>query len=142
MIGSLILYFDPLISAYFALSETPGVQKAKQAIKQKEYKEVFLLAFSHQQNLEQSILHSALFQFALTALSFYIVTSSGSIFGSGLVMGMTLHLIWDDVAGWRIPAQLNKMLFWNIHREISYREQKIFLGIIFALFSLETLILI
>jgi len=140
--GTLLLYFDPLISAYLSSSELPLFLEIKQMFAQKKFKEAVLTAFVHHQEQEQLILHSALFQVALTILSFYIVTSGGSLLGSGLVMGMALHLIKGEIENWRNPEKLNKMLFWNIQREVSPREQKIYLGVIFAFFALETILLI
>lgn len=139
--GTFILYFEPFISAYLSSPPTPLSQEARQILKAGKLKEVFNFALSHQEQ-EQPILHSALFQVALTALGFYVVTSTTTLFGSGLVLGMALHLISEEVAVRHDPQRLNRMLFWNIQREVSEKEQRIYLGIIFALFGLETLLLI
>lgn len=100
------------------------------------------MTFVQHQAPEQPLLHSALFQATLTFLAFYIVTSSGSFFGSGLVMGMVLHLIKEEIGESKNPERLNRILFWNIQREITAKEQKIYLGVIFTLFVLETIFLI
>lgn len=138
--GAFILYFEPFISAYLSPT-TPLSQEARQILKAGKLKEVFNFALSHQEQ-EQPILHSALFQAALTVLCFYVITSTTTLFGSGLVLGMALHLISEEIAVRRDHQRLNRMLFWNIKRPVSENEQRIYLGIIFALFGLETLLLI
>lgn len=139
--GTFILYFEPFISAYLSSPSTLLSQEARQILKAGKFKGIFSFALNHQQQ-EQPILHSALFQVALTVLGFYVVTSTMSLFGSGLVLGMALHLIGEEIAARTDWQRLNRMLFWNIKRPVSEKEQKIYLGIIFALFGLETLLLI
>lgn len=142
IVGILLLYFDPLVSAYLTSTEAPFSQELKQMIGQKRFEEALKETFVQHQAQEQPLLHSALFQVALTLLAFYVVTSSGSLFGSGLVMGMVLHLVKEEVGESKNPERLNRMLFWNIHREITAKEQKIYLISIFTVFALETLLLI
>lgn len=141
-IGTGLLYLDPLVSVYLASSESVLAQEVKKLLKEKRFKELALTALTYHLRQEQPLLHSALFQIALTVLGFYIVTSSSSLFGAGLLVGMTLHLIKDEAGKWGSPQELNKMLFWNIHRQISEKEQKIYLGVIWAAFSLETIFLL
>lgn len=142
IIGVILFYFDPLVSAYFG-SPNPVSQEIKQLISQKKFSPALAKVFALHQIQEQPILHSAFLQSALMLLAFYVLTSSGSLLGSGLVMGMIVHLIQDEVAMWRRePERLKRILFWNIHREISEAEMRIFLGAVLALFGLETMILI
>lgn len=142
VVGVLILYLDPLAAAFLTSPQLPFSQKIKQMMKEKRYKEVTCEVILYHPLQEQPLAHSALFQTVLVLVSFYLVTSSGSLFGAGLVLGMVLHLVRDDLKLWKNPDKLKKMLFWNIHRSFSDKEQKIFLGGIFLFFGLETILLI
>lgn len=139
--GALLIYLDPLVSTYFSTPQSPLLNEARSEFKQKKFKKLFGDLVTHHQALQNPLLHSALFQFALALLSLYVVTSTANFFGAGMVMGMSLHLIKDELALRHNSERLKKILFWNIHREISPKEQRIFLGAVFTLFGLETLLL-
>ena len=140
--GAMVLFADPVASAYLTSPHLPFSQKVRQMIQEKRFKETLREVVLHHPIQEQPILHSGLFQAALAGMSLYLVSSSGSLFGAGLVLGMVLHLVRDDLRLWRDQERLNKMLFWNIHRSFSNKEQKVYLGVIFLLFGLETILLV
>ncbi|MDP3998048.1 MAG: hypothetical protein Q8P89_00320 [bacterium] len=141
--GVIVLYFDPLFTAYFGSTITSSTQEIKQLIGQKKFPAAVGKIFVSHEPREQLILHSAFFQCILMLLAFYIVTSSGSLFGSGLVMGMVIHLFQEEIVIWRRdPQRLTKILFWNIHREVSLQEQKIYLAVVFATLFVESIPLI
>lgn len=139
--GTLLIYLDPLISTYLSSPKSPVLEETRLELKQKKFQKLFWDLVSHHQTLQNPLLHSGLFQFVLALLSFFVVTSTANFFGAGMVMGMSLHLIKDEVTLRHSPEKLKKILFWNIHREISPKEQMTFLAAVFTLFGLETLLL-
>lgn len=65
------------------------------------------------------IFHSAYFQLLFLVFTYLVITSSGSIFGRGLVLAFSLHLLIDQVVDWmetgslenwfrQIPVQLDR----------------------------------
>ncbi|MDP3954815.1 MAG: hypothetical protein Q8Q15_00440 [bacterium] len=141
--GVFVLYFDPLFTAYFGSAITSSTQEIKQLIEQKKFPAAVGKIFVEHKTQEQPILHSAFLQCILMLLSFYVITSSGSLLGSGLIMGMVIHLLQEEIAIWRKdPQRLTRILFWNIHREVSFQEQKIYLAVVFAVFFTESILLI
>lgn len=142
IVGSFTLYFELFVSAYLVSPQASVTQKAKEILKQRKFKEVFEFALTHQQKQQQPILHSATFQIALAILAFYVITSTTSLFNSGLVLGMALHLIIDEIADRGNFQRLSQMLFWNIHRPFSEKELRIYLWIVFGAFAFETLLLL
>jgi hypothetical protein len=94
----------------------------------RDFKGLILLLERYHDTHTRLIFHSALFQVIFLIFTLYIFTSSGSLFGSGLVAGINLHLLkdeWQDYS--ENPAHLNDWLFWRIKRKVSFGEQKIFL---------------
>jgi len=85
--------------------------------------------------------YSFLFQVAWFFLALFAVTSTSSLFGKALVMAIGLDLLLTE---WQSQLKNNSFswLFWQIKREISLKEQKIFLYLMTGLFSLLTLFLI
>ena len=142
MMGAVLLYFDPLVSAYLTSQTTPLYQEIKELVRQRKFGKLLVKELPSHHEEESSILHSALFQVTLTILAFYIVTSSGSLLASGLVMGMVLHLVRDEVEEWKETEKLKRQLFWNIHRPISDKELKIYLSVVLAAFGLEAILLL
>ena len=80
--------------------------------------------------------HNALFQVILLVLCFFVLTSTNNLFGSGLVMGMMLHLLKDEVGELlsRQEEHLKKWLFWQISFEISFDQQKLFVVLMVLFF--------
>lgn len=85
---------------------------------------------------EKSPFHNALFQVVFFVFCFWVLTSTGSLFGKGLVMAMALHLLKDEfhllLAG--REEQLRGWLFWPIRREVSFQEQKFFVILMLLVF--------
>jgi len=84
---------------------------------------------------------SALFQLVWLVLAFFTLTSTGSVFGKTLVMAIGLHLLLDEWEG-ILRKRTIYWLFWQIKREVSLREQKVFLWAMTGGFSLLSLLLI
>ncbi|MBI4100726.1 hypothetical protein HY439_03245 [Candidatus Microgenomates bacterium] len=142
VIGLIVLFFDPIFSSFLSDNHLPDATITTDQLKSGNWREAIFSSFNRHQSLEQPILHSALFQIALMILGFYVITSGGSLFVSGLVSGMILHLIKEEFDLRSNKAFLKQRLFWNIHREISDREQRIYLGTVFVIFIVETMLLI
>lgn len=58
-------------------------------------------------NLSPSPFRSALFMGLFAAVSFFVVTSSGSLLGSGLVLSIYLTLILWQIGEWQMAGNLN-----------------------------------
>lgn len=81
--------------------------------------------------------HTAIFQAILLMVSFFVLTSSNSNFGSALVLAMNLHLLKDEFWDYRQKGKdaLAEWLFWQIKGDFLRRYLKAYLigaGIIFA----------
>ena len=92
------------------------------------YREPFLL------NPQKSPFRNVLFQAILFVCGFYVITSSASFLGKGLVMAISLRLLKDEI-------DHPQSFFWLLKAELSLYQQKliiaamtlIFLGLSFIL---------
>ncbi|HTK03483.1 MAG TPA: hypothetical protein VL401_01815 [Alphaproteobacteria bacterium] len=66
---------------------------------------------------EELIFHTIFFQIIFLVLTFWILTSSGSLFGKGLVLSFALHLSVDQLAGLQEEKNLGNL---NINQSKTY----------------------
>lgn len=93
---------------------------------------------------EKSPFHNALFQTIFYVFCFWVLTSTGGLFGKGLVMAMALHLLKDEIHLLLTGREelLRRWLFWPIKREISFGEQKTFVILMLLVFLGLNLLLV
>ncbi len=126
ILGTILPDIDHLLYIYFTKPDEPESKKARELIKQKKLKAALMLLLEGRRERRDLIFHTAFFQLIFLILTFLVITSSGSIFGRGLVLGFGLHLLVDqlldilekgDLSGWftGLNFQLNKdktTLYW------------------------------
>jgi hypothetical protein len=135
IIGVLILFADRIVYTY----SYPGAQISQQFawyIKEKKYMSALDLLDVRRLEQERLSFRSSLFMAIWVPLSFFALTSTTSLFGKGVVMGLMLHILTD---AWRLqrvePRRLHVRLFWLIKRQITDEERLVFLYVITALFG-------
>ena len=65
--------------------------RAKALITEKRYKEAIVFLYSTKDERKDLIFHSLNFQLIFAVLAFWVVSSSGNLFGRGLVLGFSLN---------------------------------------------------
>jgi len=91
-VGLLLPYIDHLIYIYVLYPGADVSVRVKQFIKNKDLKEA-LSVFAGSDGIQtRKIIHTFYFQALFLLLSVMVITSSGSLFGAGLVLGFSLHL--------------------------------------------------
>ncbi len=138
-LGVLILFLDRIVYTY----SYPGTQIAQQFswyINQKKYLTAFSLLYDRRLEAERLTFRSALFVILWLPLAFFALTSTPSLFGKGVVMGIMLHILADS---WRLqksdPRRLHLRLFWLIKRQFSDEERLTFLWVVTAVFTVFSL---
>jgi hypothetical protein len=92
-------------------------------------------------DLNPSPFRSVVFAAAFVAVSLFIVTSSGSMVASGLVLSLYLSLILWQVGEWKIHGHLNSW-YRMINGSVKPETQKWLLVGFVALFFIETFLFI
>lgn len=135
LFGTFLLDIDHSIYWFYTHPEEQDSQMAKMLWQKKDPKGLILLLERYHNTHTRLIFHSALFQVIFLVFTFYIFTSSGSLFTSGLVAGINLHLLKDEWQDYfKKPAHLKDWLFWQVKKEMSFEEQKIFLILMLLVF--------
>jgi len=99
---------DHLVYVYFKRPHELTSQRAKLLFEKRRLLRIAELLYSTGQERKSLIFHTALFQLAFLAFAFFVISSSGSLFGRGLVLGFLLHILIE---------QLNELMrFENIDR--------------------------
>lgn len=144
LIGTYLLDIDHIINTLFVFPNTLTGRKLKELLGKGRFKEfLILLGETHYERMNLTF-HNALFQPIFYVFCFFILTSSGSLFGKGLVMAMALHLLKDEFEELinKKEEHLRQWLFWQIKREVTFKEQGIFLAVMLATFLGLNLLLV
>jgi hypothetical protein len=135
-VGVGILFLDRVAYTY----AYPGEQLSQQfswLVKNKQYIRAIEALDSRRQEQERLTFRSVLFMALWVFLAFFALTSTSSLFGKGVVMGLMLHILYD---AWRLqkadPSRLDTRLFWQIKRKFSNEEKLVFLWVITGIFGL------
>jgi hypothetical protein len=101
-LGGLVGVFLPILDhIFYAYILRPYEQVSidiRNLIKQRYFKRALSLIYATRRNRSKLVIHTAYFQVVFLALTFFVVTSSGSLFGRGLVLAFSLHLFIDQLS--------------------------------------------
>jgi len=133
-VGVMLLFIDRLVYVY----SYPNEQLSQTALyhwRERDYAKVLGILDARRSEQNKLTFRSALFIAIWVPLSFFALTSTASLFGKGVVMGIMLHILSD---AWRLqrkdPARLNERLFWQIARPVTREQQVVFLWLVTLLF--------
>lgn len=111
-LGIFILDIDHFIYWFLTKPNTEESRLVKMAVRDKKIKSVVKIVQTSHQTHHNLIFHHYFFQVILVLFSLFILTSTQNTFISALVLSLNLHLIIDEVIGYRAnPKNLQKWLF-------------------------------
>jgi hypothetical protein len=143
-LGILLFNLDHLFYLLVVSPHELTSQRFQRLLAQRKIKEALVLMFDTTFERQRLPFHNAFFQVILLVLCFFVLTSTNHLFGSGLVMGMMLHLLKDEVGELlnKQEERLKKWLFWQVDFEISFDQQKLFVILMVLFFAALSLLLI
>ncbi len=139
LFGSLFLDIDHLFYAYLQAPHEFTSQRVKRLFEQKQFKVGMILLFETQEERGRMIFHSVLFQIILLIVCFFVLTSSASLFGKGLVLGMLLHSLTDQGFEFIKNGEIENW-FWQFKEKPGINLQAIYLAVIFIVFVVFSLL--
>lgn len=139
LFGSLFLDIDHLFYAYLQAPHEFTSQRARRLFEQKQFKEGVILLFETQEERGRMIFHSSLFQIILLIVCFFVLTSSASLFGKGLVLGMLLHSLTDQGFEFVKNGEIENW-FWQFRERPETNIQGIYFAFVFLLFLIFSLL--
>ncbi len=96
IIGTFLPDIDHLLYLYLRPQELTA-QRVGFLIDKREVKRVVTLLYETRGERKNLIFHTAFFQIIFVILTFWMLSSSGSLFGKGLVLAFSLHLLIDQI---------------------------------------------
>ena len=120
IVGTFLIEADQLVYVYTQRPEDPVSVEVRGLIGQKKWAEAATLILSTAKDRRQLVFHSVIFQVLFQIFSFFVITSTGSYFGIGLVLAMSLHLLVKEM---KDPD----MFFWQIKADINRENRKTYL---------------
>jgi hypothetical protein len=96
IVGTILPDVDHLLYIYFLKPHEAVSQKVSSLISEKKVRESWDVLVETRIQRPELIFHTAYFQVIFLALTLWVVTSSGSLFGRGLVLAFSLHILIDQ----------------------------------------------
>ena len=132
--GIIMADLDQLIYVYFLHPEDPISIQARGYISRRKIISAWTSLVATKRERKNLIFHTAHFYLFFLALTFFILTSTASLFGHGLVIGFILHLLTDQIRDFREKGNLDSW-FDKLGIEVDGDKIKIYLlsNVIFLL---------
>jgi len=96
LMGVLLPYLDHLFYVYLLRPNELSSQRVRYMITNKNYKQALKYLEETKYERIELIIHSVYFQIVFTVLTFWVLTSSASLLGRGIVLAFYLHLLVDQ----------------------------------------------
>jgi hypothetical protein len=97
IIGTILPDIDHIIYFYLVKPAELTSQRFNFLFEKKELGRMFNLLYDTRTERSGLIFHTILFQLIFFVLTFWMLSSSGSVFGKGMVLAFSLHLLIDQV---------------------------------------------
>lgn len=122
-LGFILPDLDYLIYHYFLrTSTTPSVDSVVTDVTNKNVLSNWSMAAESREN-KKLIFHTAHFQLIFLLFTFFVLTSSGSLLGRGIVLGFMLHLLVDQFMDYRYRGSIDHW-FTKIPYELDARQKR------------------
>ena len=133
--GTLLPDIDHLIYVYFLRPHELGSQRVNYMLQKNDFIGSAKLLVDTREERKKLIFHTALFQLLFLLLALFVVTSSGSIFGAGIVLAFFLHLLVDHYIDYKSKESVSNW-FQNFPFPMDKEKEKLYLiavGVYFIL---------
>lgn len=138
LIGAVILESDYLFQVFLVQPQLPISQEVKVLWNKNQYKEIFTTVYNRAGEITNLTFHTIFFQIIFYSFAFFILSSSGSFFGSALVLTVLLYLLQRQFEEIRKNGSLGPVWFSKLNISLDSRGQKIYLGVAIVVFLLFT----
>ena len=144
LIGAFLLEVDHLLYILVIYPHELTSMRFKRFLEQRRFKQALLLLVITREERIRLTFSSALFQLILYGCCFFVLTSTNSLLGAGLVMAMALNLVREELVLLLQGREklLRQRLFWQLAGEVSLKNQKFFVILMTLLFLGLNLLLI
>ena len=127
IVGTILPDVDHFIYILFLKPYELTSQRANAMLKKRSIMQTLEFLAETRYERTKIIFHTASFQLVFVILAFWVLTSSGSIFGRGLVSAFLLHLLVDQAVDFNEMGNLSNW-FKNFPASIGGREKLYWVG--------------
>lgn len=140
ILGFLFVFTDSFLFGLLMRPEAAMRMRLREIFAQKKFPVVLteLLNEAHEQR--SMIMRSFLFLVVYMVLALLTITSVGSPFGRGFILGIGIHLVFDFVYDYLWETDRFNIWFWQIKREFGAEEKRglaIAIPIVFAFLAVN-----
>ncbi|OGM06140.1 hypothetical protein A2125_02320 [Candidatus Woesebacteria bacterium GWB1_43_5] len=128
ILGTILPDIDHLVYVYFLRPYELTSQRVGHMSSNRDIKGAISLLSATRSERTNLVFHTAFFQIIFLAITFLVVTSSGDLFGRGLVLAFCLHLLVDQAVDLRNSGGLGNW-FRNIPITLDTNQQGWYVGI-------------
>lgn len=108
VLGMVFPYLDHILYVFLLRPYELTSQRVINLVQRKEIGNALKLLIDTKEERRDLIIHTLFFQIIFAVLTFFVVTSSSSLLGRGLVLGFFLHLIIDQFKDLQTVGNLNR----------------------------------
>lgn len=127
ILGTMLPDVDHLIYIYILKPSDLSSQRIASYINKRDTKNAVRVLYESRLERTSLIFHTAHFQLIFLILAFLVITSSGSVFGRGLVLSFSLHLLIDQFVDFMETGRIDNW-FKQISVDLDANQKKWYLG--------------
>lgn len=139
-LGTILPDLDHLIYIYFLSPMDLTSQRVARSLERKEFLSSLSLLYITRRERTKLIFHTVFFQLIFLVLTIFVITSSTSLLGKGLVLGFSIHLLVDQLVDLLEAGNLDSW-FRNINLLLNFQMDKRKYWIYFSVLSFVTFLL-
>jgi len=125
LLGVFLPDIDHIIYVYFVQPQELTSQRVGYLMDKKEVKRSVELLYETRSERRGLIFHTIFFQIIFLVLTFWMMSSSGSLFGQGLVLSFALHLSVDQIVDLTEMGNLSNW-FKNLPFSLDLKQSQIY----------------
>jgi hypothetical protein len=133
-LGLVLPILDSLVYFYFLRPEEPSSLSFKSLLAKRDFKGAISLLHYTREVRAMLIFHTATFQIFFIIFTFFIISSSGSLFGRGIVLAFLLHLFIDQFREFLAQDTINRW-FQSINITLDRQQTTFYLLINFIILT-------
>ena len=124
LFGLGFVYVDRLIQVFLVRPHEHLSEHVRHLVKEKRVVDAMRLLRDRGHEQQNLTVRSVFFMGAWVPVALFVMTSTGNMLATGLVMGIGLHLLYEVWMDWADLERLRKWLFWPIRRYVRDSEIK------------------
>ena len=126
IIGTLLPDIDHLIYIYLLKPNESMSKEVTNLVEKRNFLKSWNILANTRAERKNLVIHSAHFQLIFLAFAFFVITSTGSLLGRGLVLAFALHILIDQIIDYMETKKLDHW-FTKIPLALSEKQKRWYL---------------